>query len=41
MIRINNIKLNLDYTDLDLKKAVGRKLHIPFEKIQEIKLKKR
>lgn len=41
MIRINNIKLNLDYTDLDLKKAVGRKLHIPFEKIQEITIRKR
>lgn len=41
MIRIQNIKLNLNYTDLDLKKAVGRKLHIPFEKIQEITFRKR
>ncbi|MDE5753232.1 MAG: hypothetical protein K2H89_01610 [Oscillospiraceae bacterium] len=41
MIRIQNIKLDLDYTDLDLKKAVGMKLHIPFEKIQEIRIRKR
>jgi len=41
MIRIQNIRLNLDYTELDLKKAVGRKLHIPFENIQEIRLRKR
>ncbi|MDE6730517.1 MAG: FAD-dependent oxidoreductase, partial [Oscillospiraceae bacterium] len=41
MIRIQNIKLDLDYTDLDLKKAVGMKLHIPFEKILEVKLRKR
>ena len=41
MIRIQNIRLSLDYTELDLKKAVGRKLHIPFENILEIKLRKR
>ncbi len=41
MIRINNIRLSLDYTGLDMKKAVGRKLHIPFESIQEIKIRKR
>lgn len=41
MIRIQNIKLNLDYTELDLKKAVGMKLHVPFEKIREIRLRKR
>lgn len=41
MIRIQNIKLNLNYTELDLKKAIGRKLHVPFESIQEIRLRKR
>lgn len=41
MIRIQNIKLNLDYTELDLKKAVGMKLHVPFEKIKEIRIRKR
>ena len=41
MIRIQNIRLNLDYTELDMKKAIGRKLHIPFESMQEIKIRKR
>lgn len=41
MIRIQNIRLSLDYTELDMKKAIGRKLHIPFESIQEIRIRKR
>ncbi len=41
MIRIQNIRLHLDYTELDMKKTVGRKLHIPFENILEIKVRKR
>ncbi|MBR1554655.1 MAG: hypothetical protein IJ644_04595 [Oscillospiraceae bacterium] len=41
MIRIQNIRLNLDYTELDLKKAIGRKLHIPFEDMLEIIIRKR
>ena len=41
MIRIQNIRLHLDYTELDMKKTVGRKLHIPFESILEIKVRKR
>ncbi len=41
MLRIQNIRLPLDYTDTDLKKSVGKKLHIPFEQIQQIQIRKR
>ena len=41
MIRIQNIRLSLDYTELDMKKAIGRQLHIPFESIQEIRIRRR
>ncbi len=41
MLRIQNIRLPIDYTNDDLRRAVGRKLHIPFEKIKEIRLRRR
>ena len=41
MIRIQNIRLPLDYTEDTLRRAVGQKLHIPFDKIRSIKLRKR
>ncbi|MDE5564397.1 MAG: FAD-dependent oxidoreductase, partial [Oscillospiraceae bacterium] len=41
MLRIQNIRLPIDYTNEDLRRAVGRKLHIPFEQIKEIRLRRR
>ncbi|MCR5718816.1 MAG: FAD-dependent monooxygenase [Oscillospiraceae bacterium] len=41
MIRIQNIRLPLDYTEDTLCRAAGQKLHIPFEKLKSVKLRKR
>ncbi len=41
MIRIQNVRLPLDYTDDTLMRLAGRKLHIPFSQIKSIKLRKR
>ncbi|MBR1459596.1 MAG: hypothetical protein IJ595_09485, partial [Oscillospiraceae bacterium] len=41
MIRIQNIRLPLDYTEDTLRRMVGRELHIPFEKITSVRLRKR
>jgi hypothetical protein len=41
MIRIQNIRLPLDYTDDTLRRAAGQKLHLPFEKLRSVRLRKR
>ncbi len=41
MIRIQNLKLPLDYTEDTLLRAAGRKLHIPFSQIRSVRLRKR
>ena len=41
MIRIQNIRLPLDYNEDTLLLLVGRKLHIPFTQIKSVKLRKR
>ena len=41
MIRIQNIRLPLDYTEDTLRRAAGQKLHLPFEKLRSVKLRKR
>ena len=41
MIRIQNIRLPLDYTEDTLRRMVGRELHLPFEKITSVRLRKR
>ena len=41
MIRIQNIRLPLDYTEDTLLRAAGRKLHIPFAQIRSVRLRKR
>ena len=41
MIRIQNIRLPLDYTEDTLRRAAGQKLHLPFDKLKSVKLRKR
>lgn len=41
MIRIQNLRLPLDYTEDTLLRAAGRKLHVPFSQIRSVRLRKR
>ena len=41
MLRIQNLRMQLDYTEADLRRAVSRKLHIPEKQIKSVKLRKR
>ena len=41
MIRIQNIRLPLEYTEDTLRRAAGQKLHLPFDKLKSVRLRKR
>ena len=41
MIRIQDIRLVPGYTEDDLRRAVGQRLHVPFTQIREIRLRRR
>ena len=41
MIRIQNIRVPLDYTDEQLQHIIGRKLHIPLNQIKFVQLRKK
>jgi len=41
LIRIQNIRVPLDYTDEQLQHIIGRKLHIPLNQIKSVQLRKK